>query len=145
MQPLNLIAQATNDNTVDIRSQMTNGPYSVAAPGGQALGSIISNIISVVIIIAALALLMYLIIAGFNWLTAGGDSKKVEDARSRITNGLIGLAIVASIFAIFRIVDRFFGIGLTGQTTGQGFTPIQCGNTLNCYGTCVSNVCYPNN
>ena len=68
--------------------------------------------------IAILAVMAYVIWAGYEWLTAGGDKAKVEAARSRITNAILGLTIVATVWILFTILDRFFGIGLTTSCTG---------------------------
>jgi hypothetical protein len=108
-----LLAQ---DNTVDIRGEFSKSGLKypdISQPGGKAIGQLISTLLPLVLAFSAIALFVYILLAGFNWMTAGGDKNKVEDARNRITNGIIGLAIVASAYAIFRIVDRFFGIGLT--------------------------------
>lgn len=76
------------------------------------LGSFVSKSISAVILVAGLATFMYIIYGGINWITASGDKAKIEEARSKITNGIIGLAIVASAWAIYLLLDYFFGIGI---------------------------------
>jgi hypothetical protein len=78
------------------------------------LGSFVSKSISAIILVAGLATLMYLILGGITWITAGGDKGKIEEARSRITNGIIGLAVVASAWAVYLLLDYFFGIGIAG-------------------------------
>ncbi len=78
------------------------------------LGSFISKSISAIIMVAGLATFMYLIYGGISWITAGGDKGKIEEARSKITNGIIGLSIVASAWAIYLLLDYFFGIGIAG-------------------------------
>lgn len=76
------------------------------------LGSFVSKGFSAIILVAGLATFGYLIYGGFTWITSGGDKGKLEDARSKITNGIIGLAIVASAWAVYLLLDYFFGIGL---------------------------------
>jgi len=128
---------------VDIRSEFdSNGLYQLGGEGGQALSNIISSFVPLAITLAAVALFLYLIWGGYNWLTAGGDKAKVEDARNRITNALIGLTIVASAFAIFSLIDHFFGINLVQQTSSptQGITCTNCfcGNSGYCDGACFN-------
>lgn len=77
------------------------------------LGSFVSNTISAVILVAGLATLMYLIYGGIQWTTSGGDKGKLEEARGKLTNGVIGLTIVVSAWAVYLLIDYFFGIGLT--------------------------------
>lgn len=76
------------------------------------LGSFVSKSFSAVILVAGLATFMYLVYGGLQWIMSGGDKGKLEEARSKITNGIIGLAIVASAWAVYLLVDYFFGIGL---------------------------------
>ncbi len=67
--------------------------------------------------IVGLLVFIYLIWGGIEWLTAGGDKSKTESARTKITNAIIGLAIVASAFAISVILSNFFGIGIGTNIT----------------------------
>lgn len=76
------------------------------------LGSFVSKSFSAVILVAGLATFMYLIYGGLSWIMAGGDKGKLEEARAKITNGIVGLAIVASAWAIYLLIDYFFGIGI---------------------------------
>ncbi len=77
------------------------------------LGSFVSKSFSAVILVAGLATFMYLVYGGVSWIMAGGDKGKLEEARAKITNGIVGLAIVASAWAIYLLLDYFFGIGIT--------------------------------
>jgi len=76
------------------------------------LGSFVSKSVSAVILVAGLATFAYLLYGGLQWIMSGGDKGKLEEARNKITNGLIGLAIVASSWAIYLLIDYFFGIGI---------------------------------
>lgn len=77
------------------------------------LGTFVSRSFSAVILVAGLATFMYLVYGGINWITAGGDKGKLEEARNKITQAIVGLAIVASAWAVYLLVDYFFGIGIT--------------------------------
>ena len=77
------------------------------------LGTFVSKTFSAVILVAGLATFGYILYGGITWIMAGGDKGKLEEARAKITNGIIGLAVVASSWAIYLLVDYFFGIGLT--------------------------------
>ncbi len=76
------------------------------------LGSFVSKVFSAVILVAGLATFGYLIYGGLQWIMSGGDKGKLEEARAKITNGIIGLAVVASAWAVYLLLDYFFGIGL---------------------------------
>lgn len=77
------------------------------------ISQLISAVFNAAIVFAILFVFGMLIMGGYGWLTAGGDKAKVEEARTRITNAIIGLAIVASAWALITIISRFFGVDFT--------------------------------
>jgi hypothetical protein len=80
--------------------------------GGKVVGGLLSGIIDLVFLLGFLLTLAYLLTGGMQWITSGGDKNALEAARNKITNALIGLVIVASAYAIFKLVGNFFGITL---------------------------------
>lgn len=74
------------------------------------LGTLISALLRITLGIVGLLVFIFLIWGGIEWLTAGGDKSKTESARQKITNAIIGLAIVAAAFAISAVLSRFFGV-----------------------------------
>lgn len=92
--------------TVDIGTPATAGNFF----GYTCIGHLISNIVSVAFVVSGVAFFIFLVLGGIEWLMAGNDKSKVENAQKRLTNALIGLTIVATSYAIFTLVTRFFGI-----------------------------------
>ncbi|HOZ03075.1 MAG TPA: hypothetical protein PKX78_01100 [Candidatus Woesebacteria bacterium] len=81
-----------------------------AGPGfAISLGSIITTMLSFVMAIAALAVFLYLIWGGFEWITSGGDKNKAEQARTKITTAVIGLFVLASSYALLRLILNILG------------------------------------
>jgi hypothetical protein len=72
----------------------------------------LSNIIGFITLIGALFLLVYFLIAGFEWLQAGGDAGKADKAKSRMTNAAIGLLVMILATAIAGIIGGAFGIDI---------------------------------
>ncbi len=72
-------------------------------------GSFLSSLLTIVMAIAALAVFIYLIWGGIEWITSGGDKGKTETARNKITAAVIGLIVLAAAYAILSIVLRFLG------------------------------------
>lgn len=94
-----------------------SGTIGVPQPPGMQItdiGLFISRAISVALMVAAIAVFAFLVWGGIQWITSGGDKGKVEEARGRITNALIGLAIVAAAWAIMNLVSYFFGVDVLG-------------------------------
>lgn len=76
------------------------------------VGQLISSFLGVALLLSALMVFGYLILGGIQWITSGGDKGKTESARNKITAALVGLAIVASSYALMQIIAYFFGINI---------------------------------
>jgi hypothetical protein len=74
------------------------------------VGGLVGALTGGLFIFAFILALLYLILGGFDWITTGGDKGKLEVARNKITHAIIGLIIVASIWAIMTLIGNFFGI-----------------------------------
>jgi hypothetical protein len=102
---------------IDILSEL----QKLASSGGfqivDDLGGYVSALVGLLLIIASIATFAYLVWGGIRYLTAGPDKGKVEEARSTITNAIIGLGIVAASWAVFLVLNYFFGLGITSETT----------------------------
>lgn len=87
------------------------------------LGLLVSNAIGVALIIAGILVFVFLVWGGIQWITSGGDKGKTEEARSRITAALIGLAVVAAAWAVMLLVQYFFGLDVLGggSTIPRGY------------------------
>jgi hypothetical protein len=75
-------------------------------------------VIGFLLIMASLWAFIQLILGGFNWISSGGDKGKLEEARHRIQNAVLGLLITFAAWAIFLLLMDFFGIN---QGTDSGF------------------------
>lgn len=74
--------------------------------------NLVSALIIIVLVIAALVFLFMLILGGIRYITSGGDKGQTESARSQITAALIGLVIVFAAWAIINLISAFFGINI---------------------------------
>ena len=52
--------------------------------------------------------LIYFLWGGIEWITAGGDTAKVQKARDRITQSIIGLVILVASFVIIGFISELF-------------------------------------
>jgi hypothetical protein len=76
------------------------------------LVSILQGAIRLVLIAAAIIFFFVLVIGGIQWIVSGGDKAGTETARKRITNALIGLAIVFAAWAIIALINALFGVNI---------------------------------
>jgi hypothetical protein len=65
-----------------------------------------NNIIKLLIIAAGLYTLLNLIFAGYGFLSAGDDPKKIQGAWSKIWQSLLGLAVTAGSFTLAAIFGK---------------------------------------
>jgi hypothetical protein len=79
------------------------------------LGTFVSKTIPAILLVASLATFLYLLYGGVEWILSGGDKGKIDGAKQKITQAIIGLAIVASSWAIFQLITYFFGIDILGN------------------------------
>lgn len=66
--------------------------------------------IQIFLFVAGMVLLMYLFWGAYDWIISEGDKEKLGKARSKITNAIIGILIIALTLSIF--------ILLTGNVLG---------------------------
>ena len=76
------------------------------------IAGIITALVTLMMILAALIFFFMLVWGGIKYITAGGDKGQTEAARGQITAALIGLVIVFAAWAIVNLVSLFFGIDL---------------------------------
>lgn len=79
-------------------------------PTRVSLGQLVSNVLRIIFIAAGLAVLIYMVIGAFQWITSGGDKDKVAAARKSIVNALIGLALLALSYFITVVVGQVLNI-----------------------------------
>jgi len=84
---------------------------------------IVARVIQVVLGFLGVVTIGLLVYAGFLWMTAGGESERVDRAKVILRNGLIGLAIVLSAFGIVTFVLQALGqaTGVPGFDSGPNF------------------------
>jgi hypothetical protein len=82
----------------------------VAAAG--ALGYYIAILWRTAIILGGLGVIIYLIAGGFYWITAGGEKGKIEEAKERIMQAIVGFAVLTAVSAVSVFLSQAFGIDL---------------------------------
>lgn len=80
--------------------------------GTQFLNVFLPNLIGAFFVGAIIVDFFVLMIAGIRWITAGGNQEQLARAKDALRNGLIGLVVVLSVFAILKLLEEFLGIGL---------------------------------
>lgn len=94
--------------------------------GNNDLIATIGLVINVVLGLLGIIFLLLMIYAGFLWMTAGGDEKRVEQAKHTIIRAVIGIVIILMSYAIASFVVKLLsdatGSGRGGSGSGGGVT-----------------------
>ena len=70
------------------------------------------NFIRLFFVAGSVIMLFMLIWGAIEYITAGGEKEKLGNASKRITNALIGITILLSIYALLWLVNLVFGINI---------------------------------
>jgi len=69
-----------------------------------------------IIIVGGLAFILYFLWGGLQWIMAGGETSKIEEAKAKLTQGLTGLAILAASYVIVKFIETAIGMDLLNIT-----------------------------
>jgi hypothetical protein len=92
---------------------------NTAVPGGDSpdaspaqFAITIATLWQTIILVGGLAFILYFLRGGLQWITAGGDKGKIDEARGKITQGLVGLAILAASYVIIKFIEMAIGMNI---------------------------------
>jgi type IV secretory pathway VirB2 component (pilin) len=114
-------AQLLN-NTAGLDS-MTIETKNAAGLGDMSIGQAVSSIIKVVLGLLSIIFLILIIIAGFKWMTAGGNEEQIKKSTATIKSAVIGLVIVLAAYTITYFIFTYLpftssGSIMQGDTSG---------------------------
>lgn len=95
------------------------GPGLQGITGVEFFQGFLPALVSLLFIIGVTVFLIMLILGAIQWITSSGDKGQVENARNRVTNALVGLFILLSIFAIVNLIELFFGTDILRFDIGK--------------------------
>jgi hypothetical protein len=95
-----LLAQNASNLIGSVDSPLPAAYKGVTSAQGGGLILFITNIIRLLFVGAGVFAFINLIIAGYQYMSAGGDAKAIGNAFARIWQSLLGLILVAGSFAL---------------------------------------------
>lgn len=92
------------------------------------VATVVGAVINILLGLMGVALVGYILYAGFLWMTAGGEDKQTESARDMIRNAVIGFIIMGASYTMASVGIRLVGDTFTASepaplTEQQGPTP----------------------
>jgi len=117
-------SQTTNSNSAakpSITGRLQNVGSKISTEQAPSLPATIGRIIKIVLSIVGAIFMIYVIYAGFLWLTAAGSEEKISQAKDIIRGSIIGLVIILAAYIITTtVVNRL--ITATGYKTTTAAT-----------------------
>lgn len=114
--------QTDNIKTQTDAFQLSSG-YTATGDSGS-VSNIIAKIIFIALSILAIVFIILIIIAGFQWMTAGGSEEQITKAKKNISNAVIGLVIILSAYALTWFIFNYLPMSAgTGDGGGGVDTP----------------------
>ena len=71
---------------------------------------VLQTVVALFLLGGVLVFLFSFMWGGINFILAGGDEGKLKAARDRVTNALVGLALVFLAFVVLKLVGTIFGL-----------------------------------
>jgi amino acid transporter len=92
--------------------------YTVSPPAGVPTGGLelggdgqklIQLGVNLLFAVGIVLTIVFIIIAGIQWITSAGDEEKLKKAKARLTYSIIGLLVIAGSFFIISVVITLLG------------------------------------
>lgn len=109
-------------SSMDTQAEIFGGHAGFAQSGGEGTAvNIVASVIYMALGVLSIIFLILIIIAGYTWMTAGGNEEQVSKAKKNLKNAIIGVIIVLGSYAITWFVFEYLpfqgGTGGTANTT----------------------------
>lgn len=97
--------------TINLQNQSDSLRKSAGFQEGITLGGVAADVIKAFLGLLGIIFVVLIILAGYNWMTAGGDEEKVTKAKKMITRAIIGIIIIVGAYAItYFVFSRIRGV-----------------------------------
>lgn len=77
--------------------------------GAGGISRFLSNLVALFYGLAGIVLIFMLLWGAWDWMTSEGDKEKLDSARKKIINAIVGIILFAIAFALIQILGQFTG------------------------------------
>lgn len=114
--PQSVLANEAIDNLVSVGT--ATGLNTNQTPTG-----IVVRTINAILGLVGAIFIIFIIWAGFKWMTSQGNADQVKKAKETILNSVIGLAVIIASYVITFTIMNVLITGTLGDSGGMGGTP----------------------
>ena len=82
-----------------------NGPFATSSVTG--ISSIVGTVINVALSLLGVVFVILVVVAGYQWMMAGGNEEQVKKAQAHIKTAIIGLVITISAYVMWAFVSGY--------------------------------------
>ena len=107
--------------TINAQDPITNPALNPSLQSKSGVGffqDLIPRMVGLAFLVGVLIFFFIMITGAIQWITSGGDKAAIEGARGKITNAIVGVVILLSLFALLKVVEDFFGINILALDIG---------------------------
>lgn len=103
-----LFITAATPAFADITNPVTGnlGSNSAEAKSGNLFVTYFLQIWNALLVVGALAVLLFFLWGALTWLTSGNDKGKLEEARNRMLNAFIGMFLLVAAYTIIGFISN---------------------------------------
>ena len=94
----------------DIENPVLKGNLGSGDPAN-VFGRFVGSWWGLAYVIGALLFLIYLVWGGVEWIMGGSNEERVTNAKNKISNAMMGLALLAVSWALVQAIGFVFGLG----------------------------------
>jgi len=89
-------------NRLELVGSGDEGPYVEASK--YTLSAIIGQAVNILLSFLGIIFIILIILAGYHWMTAGGNQETITNAKGSLKSSIIGLLIVVGAYAIWELI-----------------------------------------
>ncbi len=99
--PTSPLAAVADPGACDVNKGVLNVGWQIPT-----FSQLIGNVIRLIFFVAGLFALVFLLLGGFEWVQSGGEEKKIEAARGKITASVIGLVVMIAVLSLVIFLEQ---------------------------------------
>ena len=85
--------------------------------GAEGISKFFNNFITLIYSVAAVVFILMILWGAWDWITSGGEKDKIDAARRKIINAIVGILLFAAAFAIINTFGQFTGFKFFTSST----------------------------